>query len=182
MPSELPTSDPEIRELSETASHEPSKGKKTVILGLGNTLLGDEGVGVQTVRHFQTVFAGLPDIEILDGGTLSFTLVEPIEPAEALIVIDAAELRCKPGTVRVFQGEEMDRFVGTSTKSSVHEVSLADLMVISHLTGHLPQYRALVAVQPGTVAWSDTLTEPVQQAVQMACEEAVKLIAQWRHE
>jgi len=146
----------------------------TVILGIGNILLGDEGVGVHAVRHFQATMPAA-DTEFIDGGTLSFTLVETIEAAEKLVVIDA------PGTVRLFQGEEMDRFVGTSKKSSVHEVSLADLLVISYLTGHLPKYRALIGIQPGMIDWSDELTEPVKQAIPVACEHVLTLIAKWQH-
>jgi hydrogenase maturation protease len=152
----------------------------TVILGIGNILLGDEGVGVHAVRHFQATMPAA-DTEFIDGGTLSFTLVETIEAAEKLVVIDAAELHCAPGTVRLFQGEEMDRFVGTSKKSSVHEVSLADLLVISYLTGHLPKYRALIGIQPGMIDWSDELTEPVKQAIPVACEHVLTLIAKWQH-
>jgi hydrogenase maturation protease len=123
---------------------------------------------------------GQADIEFIDGGTLSFTLVEAIEAAEKLIVIDAAELRCVPGMVRLFQGEEMDGFVGTSKKSSVHEVSLADLLVISHLTGHLPKYRALIGIQPGTIVWSETLSEPVDKAIRSAYELISELLLEWR--
>ena len=151
----------------------------TVILGIGNILLGDEGVGVHAVRHFQATMPAA-DTEFIDGGTLSFTLVETIEAAEKLVVIDAAELHCAPGTVRLFQGEEMDRFVGTSKKSSVHEVSLADLLVISYLTGHLPKYRALIGIQPGTMVWSETLTEPVDKAIRSAYELISELLLEWR--
>lgn len=155
---------------------------KTVILGLGNTLLGDEGVGVRAARFLRAEYPVLWDVEVLDGGTLSFTLAEPIEAADRLIVIDAAELQSAPGTVRSYENADMDRFVMCKKKSSVHEVSLADLLVIAHLTGHLPRLRALIGIQPGSIDWSDTLTEPVKQAIPVACEQALKLIAHWRHE
>ena len=181
MSSAFPAAQPEVRATTGFPTETTSPWeKKTVILGLGNTLLGDEGVGVHAVRYFQAMLPGQADIEFIDGGTLSFTLVEAIEAAEKLIVIDAAELRCVPGMVRLFQGEEMDGFVGTSKKSSVHEVSLADLLVISHLTGHLPKYRALIGIQPGTIVWSETLSEPVDKAIRSAYELISELLLEWR--
>ena len=106
---------------------------KTLVLGLGNTLLGDEGAGVYVVRALQARYANRADVEFVDGGTLSFTLAGPIEEAENLIVIDATQLQQQPGTVRVYEGEDMDRFLGSNRKSSVHEVSLMDLMAMAHL-------------------------------------------------
>ncbi|MDH3987469.1 MAG: hydrogenase maturation protease, partial [Gammaproteobacteria bacterium] len=95
----------------------------TLILGIGNTLLADEGTGIHMLDYLQRHYPGHPDVEYLDGGTLSFTLAPWIEEADNLIVIDAAELDAHPGTVEVFAGEDMDRFAG-KTKRSVHEVSL----------------------------------------------------------
>ena len=164
------------------AMETPSMRTKTVILGLGNTLLGDEGVGVRAARFLQAEYPELRSVEVLDGGTLSFTLAGPIEAADRLIVIDAAELHSAPGTIRSYESSDMDRFVICKKKSSVHEVSLADLLLIAHLTGHLPRHRALIGIQPGSIDWSDTLSEPVKQAIPVACEQALKLMARWRHD
>ncbi len=151
----------------------------TLILGLGNTLLGDEGVGVHVVRHLQDMGPDLEGVKLLDGGTLSFVLAGPIEEAENLIVIDAAQLDCVPGTVRLFEGEDMDRFVLSGRHSSVHEVSLSDLLVIAHLSDRLPRRRALIGVQPAIVDWSDTLTEPVASAMVVACDLVQGLLTRW---
>ena len=119
-----------------------------LVLGIGNTLLTDEGVGIVAMRELEARFGPREDMEFLDGGTLSFTLAVPISECSALLVIDAAELGAVPGTVRSFEGEEMDRFLGANRKSSVHEVGLLDLMSISRLTGHWPERRALIGIQP----------------------------------
>jgi len=155
---------------------------KTLVLGLGNTLLGDEGAGVYAVRALQERHADRADVELLDGGTLSFTLAGPIEDADNLIVIDATQLKDTPGTVRVFEGEDMDRFLGGNRKSSVHEVSLLDLLTIARLAEALPARRALIGIQPEYLDWSDTLTENVARAIPVACELAMNLIERWRHE
>jgi hydrogenase maturation protease len=155
---------------------------KTLVLGLGNTLLGDEGAGVYAVRALQQRHPELEDVEFLDGGTLSFTLAGPIEEAGNLIVIDAAQLKQPPGAVRVFEGEEMDRFLGGNRKSSVHEVSLMDLMVIAHLAEALPARRALIGIQPEYLDWSDAPTDAVARAIPLACDMAVDLIGRWQQD
>lgn len=153
---------------------------KTLVLGLGNTLLGDEGAGVYAVRVLQDKHPQLSDVEFLDGGTLSFTLAGPIEEAGSLIVIDATHLKDQAGMVRVFEGEDMDRFLGSQRKSSVHEVSLMDLMAIATLAESLPVRRALIGIQPEYLDWSDAPTEKVAHAIPVACDIAMDLINRWR--
>lgn len=136
-----------------------------LVLGIGNTLLADEGVGIAAMHELEARFGSRGDIKFLDGGTLSFTLAVPISACDALLVIDAAELGGVPGTVRSFEGEEMDRFLGENRKCSVHEVGLLDLMSISLLTGHWPQRRALIGVQPAVIDWGEALTPEVAAAL-----------------
>ncbi len=149
---------------------------KILVLGIGNTLLSDEGVGIVAVRDLETRFGTRKDIEFLDGGTLSFTLAVAISECTALLVIDAAELGASPGTVQSFIGEEMDRFLGENRKSTVHEVGLIDLMNISRLTGHLPKRRALIGIQPALVDWGEMLTPVVATAMPEICSIAVEII------
>jgi len=156
--------------------------RKTLVLGLGNTLLGDEGAGVYVVRALQEQYTDRADVEFLDGGTLSFTLAGPIEDADSLIVIDATQLQASPGTVRVFESEDMDRFLGSHRKNSVHEVSLSDLMAIARLVEALPTRRALIGIQPEYLDWADAPTDAVACAIPVACDLAMELIGKWRHE
>ena len=154
-------------------------GMKILVLGIGNTLLTDEGVGIVAMRELQAQFADREEMEFLDGGTLSFTLAVPISECDALLVIDAAELNAAPGAVRCFEGEQMDRFMGANRKSSVHEVGLLDLMSISLLTGHWPQQRALIGVQPAVVGWGEALTPEVAAALPEVCAVAAEIIGRY---
>lgn len=154
--------------------------RRTLVLGIGNTLLGDEGVGVHAVHALEALLGSPEDVQFLDGGTLSFTLAGPIESTDELLVIDAAQLDAPPGTVQVFEGEEMDRFLGSQRKRSVHEVGLLDLMTIARLTDALPPRRALIAVQPEFLDWADTPTPAVAAAIPRACDLANGLIERWR--
>jgi hydrogenase maturation protease len=152
---------------------------KTLILGIGNVLLQDEGAGVHAIRLLAGLAAQRDDIELMDGGTLSFSLAGAIEDAENLVVIDAAQYDGEPGTTKVFVGEQMDAFIGSNRKCSVHEVSLIDLMAIALLAGQLPQRRALIGIQPQTIAWGDTPTAPVAGAIRQACDQAMQLVGEW---
>jgi hydrogenase maturation protease len=151
---------------------------KTLILGLGNVLLTDEAVGPVVVGRLAAESEGDPDLRFLDGGTLSFTLAVPIEECERLIVVDAAALGEPPGSVRVFEGEAMDRQLSRHAKS-VHEVSLADLMDMARLTDRLPPRRALIGIEPALVDWGDGLTAQVAASVPLAMAEVRRLLSEW---
>lgn len=152
----------------------------TVVLGVGNTLLTDEGVGVHVVERLRLDHSGLEDVEYLDGGTLSFTLAGPMAEADQLIIIDAAELKASPGTVTLFENEAMDDYLGRGKRRSVHEVSLLDLLAVAHLTDSLPQRRALIGIQPQELGWGDVPSAAVAAAIPAACELTLDLIRKWR--
>lgn len=146
---------------------------------MGNTLLRDDGAGVHAVRYLRTRAGQAPDAEFLDVGTLSFTLAGAIEDADRLIIIDAARMGRPPGTVRVFEGEEMDRFLQRNRKLSAHEVSLVDLLAVARLTGLLPERRALIGIEPQSFDWGETPTEPVAQAIPAVGVAVLDLIGRW---
>ena len=152
---------------------------KLLVLGIGNTLLADEGVGIFAMQELQARYGDREDLEFIDGGTLSFTLAVPISECTALLVIDAAELGAPPGMVRCFEGDEMDRFLGENLKSSVHEVGLLDLRAISLLTGVWPEQRALIGIQPEFVGWGEHPTPAVAAALPEVCGAATSIIARF---
>jgi hydrogenase maturation protease len=153
---------------------------ETLILGIGNTLLTDEGAGIHALNHLQSEYPNIPNITFLDGGTLSFTLATWIEDCTNLLVFDAAELNQPAGTVKTFVGEAFDNFLGAS-KRSAHEVGLLDLMDIARLTGHFPKNRALIGIQPEKFGWGMKPTDAVQGALDEAVDEAVILLRQWQN-
>ena len=154
---------------------------ETLILGIGNTLLSDEGAGIHALNLTRSEYADIPNLTFVDGGTLSFTLARWIEDCDNLIVFDAAELRMAPGSLRTFVGKAMDDFLGAA-KRSAHEVGLMDLMHIARLTNHLPVNRALIGIQPETLDWGMQPSQPVHRALPIAVNEAVKLIKTWNNE
>ncbi|HEY5810416.1 MAG TPA: HyaD/HybD family hydrogenase maturation endopeptidase [Povalibacter sp.] len=151
---------------------------RSVILGIGNILLTDDGIGVHVARHLEGLLRSRDDVQVIDAGTLSFTLAPAIEDAERLIVIDAAQLNAPPGTVRTFFGPEFDSFLGKA-KLTVHEVGLVDLLDIARLMDALPPQRALVAVQSEIHTWGDKPTKDVEAAMQEIASRVIELLDAW---
>jgi hydrogenase maturation protease len=153
----------------------------TLILGIGNTLLSDEGAGIHAMYQLQSEHPGLPHTVYIDGGTLSFTLAVYLQDCSNVIVLDAAELKSPPGTVRTMIGAGMDKFLGAARRSP-HEVSLLDLMDIARLTESLPVNRALIGIQPQSIEWGLSPTPAVEKALPIAVSQAVMLISLWNQE
>ena len=156
----------------------PAEGEvgccSTVVLGLGNTLLGDDGAGVATVGRLN--HQTRDDVIWLDGGTLNFTLLAHLAADRNLIAVDAARLDAPAGTVRVFVDGEMDAFLNSGRAGSIHEVSLAELLDMARLSGAFPRRRALVAIQPAKVDWDAELSCEVAAGVEVAAEAVMKLL------
>jgi hydrogenase maturation protease len=170
--------------LAYTPDHShPESGLTTVntlVLAVGNLLMTDEGAGIHVLNYLIEHNEDDPSIEYIDGGTLSFSIAGYIENADQLIVIDAAELHSKPGTVKMFTGEDMIAQLG-NCKLSVHEVGLIDLMDMVRLNDRMPDKYALIGIQPLTIAnWSDQPSEPVAAAIPVAAAQVNRLIREWR--
>lgn len=155
---------------------------KTLVLGIGNTLLTDEGVGIHVLQALAPELANWPGVTLLDGGTLSFTLAGPIEDADALIVVDAANIKSEPGEWALLKGKAVDAFLMGNRKSTVHEVGLTDLRAIAILAGHWPEKRAMLAIRPGVVDWGEFPTPAVAAAIPPACAAIVEQIREWQHD
>jgi hydrogenase maturation protease len=151
----------------------------TLILGVGNTLLSDEGAGVHAMCYLRDHGEAPDDTIFIDAGTLSFVLADDIASATNLIIFDAAQLDADPGTVRIFEGTEFDEFL-KSGKRSVHEVGFADLMDIARLQDCLPDRRALIGIQPGEFGWGSKPGDDVMKALPEAARLARELIEEWR--
>lgn len=150
-----------------------------LVLGIGNTLLSDDGVGVHVLHALRRCQGTADDVEYVDGGTLGLALAPMVVRRRSLLVLDAARFDADPGAVAVFCGGEMDHFLASRRKPSAHEVGLTDLMGALQLEGVLPPRRALIAIQPHTIDWGEGLSAPVAAAVGTACRLAETLISDW---
>lgn len=149
-----------------------------VILGIGNTLLADEGIGIHALRELRRLRPRDSKIELIDGGTLSFNLLPAIEAANSLIVIDAANFGEAPGSFRCVIGDEFDDFLGKS-RHTAHEIGLRELLDMARLNGCLPTRRALIGVQPKLVDWGEAPTATVAAVVPRIASLALALADHW---
>lgn len=149
-----------------------------LILGIGNSLLSDEGIGVHLVQRMEQMIGEIPGVNYLDGGTLSFTLAGSIAESEGLIVVDAARMNLPPGSLKVFHNEEMDHYL-RGNRASVHEVSLGDLLDIARLSETLPASRCLVGIEPKELDWGESLSDIVAPAIDQGISEIVSILKHW---
>lgn len=121
---------------------------------------------------------GRTDVQVLDGGTLSFSLAPIIASAARLIVLDAMQLGSPPGTVQRFLDAEVDKILGRA-RLSVHEISLRDLLDVCRLADTCPRERALVGIQPASLEWGTAPSAPVAAALGTAAALALELLDAW---
>jgi hydrogenase maturation protease len=150
----------------------------TLVLGIGNTLLSDEGIGVHVIQYLEAANPHRTDVTLLDGGTLSFTLADMVATHPRLIVVDAARTGSQPGSVCCFEGEAMDRYL-KGNRRSVHEVGLTDLLDIARLSDSYPVSRALVGIEPQSLDWGEKPSPAVAEAIPEAASEILRLIDRW---
>lgn len=117
---------------------------RTLVLGVGNPLMSDDGVGLRVLEALSGQQPALDGVDYLDAGTLSLLLLPRFEHCDALLVLDAAQLGGAPGDLRVQHGADMDAFF-RNARGSVHEVGIRDLLDAARLTGTLP---------PGGRSWA----------------------------
>ena len=147
-----------------------------LLVGVGNVLLGDEGVGVHVARRLEARLAELPaGIRIVDGGTLGLDLLPLLADAQSAVIVDAVDIGAQPGTVAVLRGDEIVEALGGSL--SAHQVGVGDLLAVARLTGSLPQRVALVGIQPARIEVGLELTQAVREALPLAVEAARRELA-----
>lgn len=153
-----------------------------VVLGVGNTLLTDDGVGVLVVRELAEAAArdegqGAP-VTYHDGGTIGLALLPLIENTESVILVDAADFGGALGEVRLFEGDDMDALLRVK-RSTPHEIAVSDLILTAELIGAKPGRRALVAIQAGDLTLGAEPQPTVAAAVPRARDEVTALIERW---
>jgi hydrogenase maturation protease len=134
-----------------------------VVIGLGDVVLSDDGLGVHAVRRLRER-PSLPEgIELIEGGTAGLLLLPWLADSERVIIIDAIDTGAPPGTLVRLEGD--DWATAFDTRMTVHDVGLRDLLATAQLTGAWPQRLVLHGVQPATTAIGIELSAPVAGAL-----------------
>ncbi len=149
---------------------------KTLVLGLGNLVHSDDGLGVHAIQMLMQDPRVPPDVVLMDGGTQGLALLPHISAFQRLLVIDALDVGEPAGTLVKVEGEALRNLPG---KASVHQLGFADLMVALELLGDLPEEIILLGVQPLSTEWSTDLTTPVRAALDQLPDLVIEQLYLW---
>jgi hydrogenase maturation protease len=151
-----------------------------LVLGLGNTLLADDGVGVHIIRRLTADAATPAWLHAIDGGTMGFRLTTILTGAADILIIDAADLRAAPGTIRLIGAAALAAHIARTKTSSAHEAGLANLLTLLRLENIAPRNLAVLAIQPRIVDWGETLSDDVEKSIPPACKLINTTTTAWR--
>lgn len=147
------------------------------MLGVGNLLLSDDGVGVHTIRRLQEVAELSGEVQVLDGGTMGLDLLHYLEGASHLLIVDAMETGQPPGTLTRITGDQVPAYL--SLKMSPHEIGLPDMLLAAKLRDLYPEEVVVWGVQPAKVEVGLDLSPPVAAQMDILVEKILDDLAQW---
>jgi len=148
-----------------------------LVLGLGNTIMTDDGFGVEVVTTLSSRYNFQGPVQLLDGGTLGLDLLPYLEEVESLLIIDALDMRDEPGKIFRLEGDEVPR--AFASKLSVHQMGLQDLLAVAQLQGHVPRNLVVWGVQPECIEMSTELTATVAAAVEPVIVKVLEELHRW---
>lgn len=122
-----------------------TNGKRILVLGVGNILYTDEGVGVRAVEKLEAEYDFSDNVELMDGGTLGSKLIHPITQSDYLIVIDAVLGGDEPGSIYRLTGDDLRKSLAFN--NSLHDTDLVDTLIICEMIGHRPE-AVIIGIEP----------------------------------
>lgn len=148
-----------------------------LVLGIGNLIMSDDGVGVRVVQLLAERFGFPAGVTVLDGGTLGLDLLPRLEGVDRLLVVDAVETGRAPGTLVRLTGEDVPAVL--ETKISPHQVGLKDLLTVATLQGFAPREMVLWGVQPERIEPGMELSPAVAVQLEPLAEKILAELARW---
>lgn len=144
---------------------------KTLILGIGNLLLSDDGVGVHFVQRLEETRKLPGDVQVVDGGTAGLDLLYYLQDISKLIVVDAMQTGGPPGSLRRLTGDQVPAYM--ALKMSPHEIALPDMLAAARLRGLYPPEVIIWGVQPGSLELGVELSPEVAARLDELVEKVV---------
>jgi hydrogenase maturation protease len=160
-----------------STSRSDEAGARTVVVALGNTLMGDDGLGIAALERLQRQWRVPSEVELVDGGTAGMSLLPIIEGAARVLLLDAIDARADPGTFLFIARDRLPRYL--ATKISPHQIDLADVLALAELRGTLPEEALAMGLQPAEIRMSTDLSDPVSRGLDKLVDEVVRLLERW---
>ena len=143
-----------------------------LVIGLGNVLLRDEGVGVRCVEYLRE--RGPSDgIKLVDGATIGFDLLEEIKGFENVVLVDAVDMGKEPGHIASF-GADQVTIVPNVDKFSLHEIDLVDVIQLGKKMGYDFGNVRIVGIQPEEISRGDGLSETIEKRLPALAEKVLR--------
>lgn len=150
---------------------------KTLVLGVGNKLMSDEGIGVHAVERLAAEYTLPQEVQVLDGGTLGMDLLYYLEEVENLLLVDAAETGQQPGTLIRLQDDEVPAFM--SIKISPHQMGIPDMLAAAKLKDLYPKRLVLWGIQPEQIRIGLDLSPALASKVDSLVEHLADELRAW---
>jgi hydrogenase maturation protease len=150
---------------------------KVTLIGLGNMLMRDEGVGIHAVNYIGKNFTIPLDLQIIDGGTSGLDLLPFIEDRDCVIFVDAVNFNREPGYIDVLTNEQIPALFGV--KDSLHHMGLMDVLAAAQLLERLPREMCLIGIQPQSIETGLELTETITAKLPSLIEKIIYQIGFW---
>lgn len=151
---------------------------RKIVLGLGNTLNRDEGLGVFCLDPLRERLTDSRGIEVLDGGVLGMSLLPLVESSSHLLILDAVDAGKPPASVIELAKDEIPLF--SRLKLSWHQLSFQEVLQFATIRGHLPDHIHLVGAQPADISIGVGLSPVVQAIVPEITDRAIRVLEGWR--
>ena len=152
-------------------------GTRTVVLGLGNMLMADDGVGLAALARLEEEWFVPRDVELVDGGTWGMNLLPVIESADRVLILDAIDLGDPPGTLIRLEGDDIPRFL--ALKLSPHQVDLREVLALAELRGTLPSQLIALGIQPEQVEMSTAFSPVVAARLDQLVHLTAEILYDW---
>ncbi|WP_396268707.1 HyaD/HybD family hydrogenase maturation endopeptidase [Ideonella sp.] len=150
-----------------------------VVLGIGNVLWADEGFGVRCIEALDRDWQFAPHVRLIDGGTQGLYLIQHVQEAHKLLILDAIDYGLTPGTLKEVENEEVPRFLGAK-KMSLHQTGFQEVLMLALLTERYPADVLLIGCQPEELEdYGGSLRPCVKAALDEAVQRAVARLAEW---
>lgn len=157
----------------------PDPDTRTVVLGLGSPLMGDDGLGLCAMEALRGLGAFTPEPEWIDGGTWGMNLLPFIEAADRLLLLDAIRTDAAPGTQVVLSRDALPR--GLGLKLSPHQIDLQEVLALAELRGTLPVEAVAMGLEPERVELGCGLSDEVRAGLSGLVHGAAQQLAAWGH-
>lgn len=147
------------------------------VIGLGNVVCGDDGLGVHAVARLRRTGAVPGGVELVEGGTAGLLLLPTLADARRVVLVDAIDDGRPPGALVRLAGEDWPRMFAAHV--TPHDVGLRDLLGAAQLSGAWPEELVLLGLQPQSTRMSATLSPPVAAALDGLVAAVAEQLAAW---